>query len=103
MEATMSEQGFSREFRQHAGFVGVIAFSNPLILTYYTLFHRPGSGAFEFWAVGMLIIAAVCMISTVYVFFRVRQLRKARARKIIVKRRYEAELPNGQSSRISAS
>ncbi len=84
--ADQNYSGFSfwRELRTRAGFVGVIAITNPLLLTAYVLYGRTGAGAFDFWLIGMGLTLLVCMISSLFmlmVVFAERRRRFAAERK----------------------
>ncbi|MGL4635046.1 MAG: hypothetical protein ACRCWF_03615 [Beijerinckiaceae bacterium] len=79
----MAEQNFAgmsfwKEFKTRAGFVGVIAITNPLLLTGFVFFGRSGSGAFDFWLVGMGLTLLVCAISAAFMLLVVTAERRRR-------------------------
>jgi hypothetical protein len=82
-EHSMADKDFTgytlfREFRSRAGFVGVIAVTNPLLLTAYVLYGRPGVGALDFWLIGMALTVLVCAISSVFMLLVVIAERRRR-------------------------
>jgi hypothetical protein len=83
----MNSPTFFDEFKQRAGFVGAIALSNPVILSFYVLISRSGPGALEFWAAGMVLIALTCIVSLIAVAMVVRAERRKRFRAAQVRRR----------------
>jgi uncharacterized membrane protein len=74
----MQQKSFLRELRERAGFIGVIALSNPIFITGYVMYVHQAAGGLWFWFVGMLLTGVVCLISSVFMALVVAAERRRR-------------------------
>jgi hypothetical protein len=74
----MNKVSLWSEYRERAGFVIAIGAINPVILTAYCLFWHTGSGAFDFWLVGICMTLAVCVVAGSFMLMVVMAERRRR-------------------------
>jgi hypothetical protein len=70
---------FWKEFNQRAGFVWVVGITNPIFITIYVMFFHPTAGGMQFFIVGLLLTAAVCLISGSFMSMVIMAERRRRA------------------------
>jgi hypothetical protein len=76
----MKPMTFWQEFNGRAGFIWVIAVTNPVVVTLYVMFLHNAPEPMMFWLVGMLLTVIVCVISALFmgaVIFSERRRRMA--------------------------
>jgi hypothetical protein len=78
LDEAMQNVSFWNEYRERAGFVTAIGAINPVILTAYCLFWYTGSGAFDFWIVGIGMTVAVCTVAGLFMLMVVSAERRRR-------------------------
>jgi hypothetical protein len=54
---------FWKEFNERAGFVWVVAITNPIFVLSYVMFFHEAAGGMQFLMIGFLLTAAVCIIA----------------------------------------
>jgi threonine/homoserine/homoserine lactone efflux protein len=84
---------FRVELREKAGFVGLIAVTNPVILTAYVMFLHPEGPSMQFWIIGMVLTAATCLIALAMMALIVRSDRRQRQRRVNRNDQWEDLLP----------
>jgi hypothetical protein len=89
----MKTQTFFQEFKERAGFVFAIAVINPLILTTYIMFWHKGSGALEFWLVGMGLTVLVCTAAGLFMTMVIATDRRRRFKALRRKDMWEGVMP----------
>jgi hypothetical protein len=89
----MQEKSFLKEWNERAGFVAVIAILNPLILTAYVMFQHRGSGALEFWLVGLGLTFIVCLAAGAFMLFVILTDRRKRGHAARKQQMWEDVLP----------
>jgi hypothetical protein len=78
----VQQKPFIKEWNERAGFVGVIAVINPIIVTAYVIFWHRGGGGFEFWLVGLGLTFLVCITAGSFMLMVILSDRRKRARKL---------------------
>jgi hypothetical protein len=84
---------FRAELQEKAGFVGLIAVANPIILTIYVMFLHPEGPSMQFYLVGLLLTAATCLIALGMMALIVRADRRQRERRVSRGEQWEDLLP----------
>jgi hypothetical protein len=84
---------FIKEWNERAGFVAAIAVINPLILTAYVMFWHRGSGALEFWLVGLGLTFIVCLVAGSFMLMVILTDRRKREKRMRKDRMWEDVLP----------
>jgi hypothetical protein len=89
----MQGKSFLREWNERAGFITGIAVINPIVLTAYVMFWHRGSGALEFWLVGMGLTLFVCCGAGAFMLMVILTDRRKRARDARKQQMWEDVLP----------
>jgi hypothetical protein len=84
---------FRTELKEKAGFVGLIAVTNPLILMLYALFLLPEGPSLRFLLTGMLLTAITCLIALGMMAMIVKSDRRQRERRVNRGQQWEDLLP----------
>ena len=74
----MQQKSFFHELRERAGFIGVIALTNPLFITVYVMFVHQAAGGLQFWFTGILLTGVVCLIASLFMGLVVAAERRRR-------------------------
>jgi uncharacterized membrane protein YhaH (DUF805 family) len=74
----MQHKSFLRELHERAGFIGIIALSNPVFITGYVMFVHQAPGGLQFWFIGMLLTGVVCLIAALFMGLVVAAERRRR-------------------------
>jgi hypothetical protein len=64
--AKIKPLSFWQEFCARSGFIGVVALTNPIFVTFYVMFLHNAPGGLQFWFVGLLLTAGICAISSLF-------------------------------------
>jgi hypothetical protein len=62
----MKPKPFLREFWDRSSFIGVIALTNPILITGYVMFVHQAPSGLQFWFTGVLLTGAVCLVSALF-------------------------------------
>jgi hypothetical protein len=76
---------FWKEFNERAGFVWVVAITNPIFVITYVMFFHAAAGGMQFLAIGLILTAAVCLIAGTFMALVIFADR--RSRKVALKRK----------------
>jgi hypothetical protein len=71
-----------KEAEKNAGFIGLIALTNPIIITIYVLLAELETTRIKFWSVAMVLTFLVCGLSLGVLALMIRRERKAFSRKV---------------------
>jgi hypothetical protein len=74
----MNFVSFWKEFNERAGFVWVVAVTNPIFVTIYVMFFHAAAGGMQFFVIGMLLTAAVCLIAGTFMALVIFAERRSR-------------------------
>jgi hypothetical protein len=62
-----------KDIERNAGYIGLIALTNPIIITIYVLFAELETSALHFWSVAMALTILICALSLAALALLMRQ------------------------------